>query len=117
MEKCKVPLSQVHKISEDSPTQTLNQVADEYAKLISSQAPAVMGKGKLDLPSFDLCLLGTGADGHCASIYPGSAEAKATGYCKVEILKSHVYVIWCRKGTRALTFENFFSCLLDCLAY
>jgi len=50
------------------------QVADAYSKLLSSQPAAVCGKAN-GLPSVDLALLGTGDDGHCASIYPDSGTS------------------------------------------
>jgi 6-phosphogluconolactonase len=45
--------------------------AADYARQLQSMAQAGM-----DWPSFDLVLLGLGADGHTASLFPGSAETK-----------------------------------------
>ena len=71
--KCGIPLEQVHRVSEGSP----QEVAVAYTALLQAQDDNVCSR-RNGLPSIDLVLLGTGADGHCASIYPDSAEIKAT---------------------------------------
>ena len=45
--------------------------AEDYARQLKSVADA-----GLDWPRFDLVLLGLGADGHTASLFPGSAETR-----------------------------------------
>jgi len=76
--KCGIPLEQVHRVSEGSP----QEVAVAYTALLEAQDDNVCSR-RNGLPSIDLVLLGTGADGHCASIYPDSAEVKATGAGKM----------------------------------
>lgn len=46
-----------------------------YEKLLRDMPPNVVGTHKnTGLPVLDLCLLGSGADGHCASLYPKSSQ-------------------------------------------
>ena len=49
--------------------------AAAYAKEMASTAAVPQANGG---PAFDIILLGTGDDGHCASINPGTDEAKAS---------------------------------------
>ncbi|KAL1498454.1 hypothetical protein AB1Y20_013779 [Prymnesium parvum] len=73
-----VPAAQVHGYAAASPA----EAAAQYAALLESH-PAVDNEGAL--PSFDMMLLGTGADGHCGCVFPQSAEVKATGAGRVAL--------------------------------
>jgi 6-phosphogluconolactonase len=66
-----IPASNLHRVPE--------LPAEEAAKVYEAEMRAMPREivGICDgtgLPSLDLCLLGSGADGHCASLYPKSAQ-------------------------------------------
>jgi 6-phosphogluconolactonase len=59
-----VPPAQVHRVRGELPPK---QAADDYTAQLRESAPA--GRA---WPRFDLALMGLGADGHTASLFPGS---------------------------------------------
>jgi len=61
-----VPLACVHPMPADC--RDLAAAAEQYENLIRRLVPA----GDADLPAFDLILLGMGAEGHTASLYPST---------------------------------------------
>ena len=65
LNKCEIPLSHLHKISEGAS----EEVVERNAAVLDSQSKEVCGN-RNGLPSVDLVLLGTGADGHCACARP-----------------------------------------------
>uniref|UniRef100_A0A7S4PJV4 Glucosamine/galactosamine-6-phosphate isomerase domain-containing protein n=1 Tax=Guillardia theta TaxID=55529 RepID=A0A7S4PJV4_GUITH len=79
IERCGIPESQVHKVPEGDAV----EVAKAYEQLVNSQPESVISKNSAGMPCMDLTLIGSGEDGHCASIHPNSAEVKATGLSKV----------------------------------
>jgi 6-phosphogluconolactonase len=74
--RCGIPLSQVHKVPVAGPVES----AAKYEAMIRADHSLDQSG---PIPSVDLMLLGTGDDGHCGSLYPQSAEIKATGQGKV----------------------------------
>jgi len=74
-----IPLENVHKVpySEEDGAEA---AAAQYAELLATH-PSVDNAGPL--PSVDMVLLGTGADGHCGMLFPDSPEIKQTGLGKV----------------------------------
>jgi 6-phosphogluconolactonase len=57
--------SRVHRIRGEDPEP--DHAADEYARSLAESLPGG------DVPTFDLILLGMGADGHTASLFPNTA--------------------------------------------
>ena len=64
LEPCGVPLSQVYRVPN---TGDPARAARDYSRTIENSRVVENGQ-------FDLVLLGTGADGHCASLFPGSPQ-------------------------------------------
>jgi len=65
LDRVPIPPAQVHRPRMADPD--LNRAAAEYAAQIHAQVP----RGSTGRPAFDLILLGMGADGHTASLFPG----------------------------------------------
>lgn len=64
LSKVPIPANQIHPMIDD-PAQPQQQ-AQRYEELLRASLPQQMGT-----PCFDLILLGMGADGHTASLFPG----------------------------------------------
>ena len=66
----------LHKCPKDDP----DLAAEEYGWDLRAAPEVTQGDGGA-LPRLDLVLLGSGADGHCASLYPGSPQLDGAGVC------------------------------------
>ena len=56
--------------------------AEEYEATLRSMDRSVVGEcARTGLPALDLVLLGSGADGHCASLYPESSQVVCSPGC------------------------------------
>ena len=67
LEPLAIPAERVHRMPADAAD--LDAAAREYEQTIRQHVPA----GADGVPQFDLILLGMGADGHTASLFPGSS--------------------------------------------
>jgi 6-phosphogluconolactonase len=67
LSKVKIPPGNVHRMRGEANPE---QAALEYEQLVRREVRAPTSS---DVPSFDLLLLGMGADGHTASLFPGTA--------------------------------------------
>ena len=65
-----IPEANLHRV----PELPADEAADAYEAEIRGMPPSVVSTCSNGLPSFDLCLLGSAADGYCASLYPKSAQ-------------------------------------------
>mmetsp|Transcript_5486 Transcript_5486/g.12521 ORF Transcript_5486/g.12521 Transcript_5486/m.12521 type:complete len:272 (-) Transcript_5486:441-1256(-) len=73
-----LPESNVHRVPELPST----EAAIIYEKTLREMPCEVVGNcDSTNLPSLDLCLLGSGADGHCASLYPDSTQVVCSPGC------------------------------------
>lgn len=76
VEACGIPAANVHPIGAGDPLAS----AERYEALIREMPLEVVGRCERNsYPALDLFLLGTGADGHTASLYPGSAQVVNSG--------------------------------------
>ena len=69
-----IPDSNLHHV----PEMPAEEAAKAYEDMMRGMPRNVIGEHKSGLPSLDLCLLGSGADGHCASLYPNSSQVICT---------------------------------------
>ena len=78
-----LPDSNVHRV----PELPSEEAAELYERTLREMPRAVVDVcDATGLPSFDLCLLGSGADGHCASLYPDSAQVVCSPGCSFAYL-------------------------------
>lgn len=68
---CEIPSANIHRV----PSLSAEEAAAAYEAELRAMPDAIVGtNARSGLPSLDLCLLGSGADGHCASLYPESPQ-------------------------------------------
>ena len=67
---CGVDPANVYRV----PSLPAEEAAAAYEALLRGAPDHVVGTADSGLPALDLVLLGSGADGHCASLYPESSQ-------------------------------------------
>jgi len=80
VEACAIPSDNVHRV----PSVVAEEASAQYEAAIRASA-SEWGVGvceRTGLPALDLVLLGSGADGHCASLYPDSAQVVCSPGCQ-----------------------------------
>lgn len=73
-----LPEENVHRVPECA----AEEAATIYEQTLRGMPSNIVGLcDSTNLPSLDLCLLGSGADGHCASLYPDSSQVVCSPGC------------------------------------
>lgn len=74
-----LPDSNIHRVPTELPAE---EAAEAYEAMMRRMPREIVGICDVTgLPSLDLCLLGSGADGHCASLYPDSSQVACSPGC------------------------------------
>lgn len=87
----------IHPMGADA--EDIQAAADEYEQLIRQRVPA----GSDGLPRFDLIMLGLGADGHIASLFPASPSLDESSKL---VVASYVPVIGRKRMSLTLPLIN-----------
>ena len=75
-----IPTENIHLVPLNVPAE---EAAEQYEAMLKSMPENIVGRHtNSGLPSLDLCLLGSGADGHCASLYPKSPQVTCSPGCQ-----------------------------------
>jgi 6-phosphogluconolactonase len=82
-----VPAENVHEIPASDRSDSAEAAADAYSAELA-RFPASEDAGKTPYPSFDVCLLGVGADAHIASLFPDRPEIGVTDRTAVAVYDS-----------------------------
>jgi len=86
-----VPAGNVHRMAASDDGLDIDAAAAAYAAELAAFAPAATtATGALagEWPSFDICFLGVGPDGHIASLFPDRPEIGITDRAAVPVLDS-----------------------------
>jgi 6-phosphogluconolactonase len=89
--KVDVPAANVHRMAADDEGLDIEAAAAAYAAELAAFGPApTAATGILtgEWPSFDICFLGVGPDGHIASLFPDRPEIGITDRAAVPVLDS-----------------------------
>jgi 6-phosphogluconolactonase len=82
-----IPAGNIHAMAASDGSLDLDSAAVAYADELAQFAPADRGEGGA-WPTFDICFLGVGPDGHIASLFPDRPEIQVTDRAAVPVRDS-----------------------------